>query len=389
MTYSPRPAFASTSGVVSGQLCKMLILGEAWGESEDQLKRPFVGESGKLLWDMLGEAMPEEFPDLHARASALHKFGLAWVREREAWLQTCGIAMTNVLALRPPANKMEELCCDKKDLPEGYSLPALSKGKYLREEFLPELDRLADEISFLRPNIILALGNTACWATLRATNIGSIRGAVAGGHGEGPASGIKVLPTYHPAGVLRNWSWRPIVVTDLMKAWRQAQFPEVRRPERAILVSPTLLELETFLLELQNSPPPLLSVDIETGYGQIKCIGFATSRDKAVVIPFWDPARPGWHYWPQPQEELRAWEITKAILELPIPKLGQNFLYDLQYILKTGIRPQACLQDTMLLHHSHFPEMQKGLGFLGSVYTDENSWKLMNRHKPDTEKRDE
>jgi hypothetical protein len=43
----------------------------------------------------------------------------------------------------------------------------------------------------------------------------------------------------------------------------------------------------------------------------------------------------------------------------------------------------------MLLHHSLFPEMLKGLGFLGSIYTNEQSWKLMSRPKADTEKRDE
>jgi hypothetical protein len=31
----------------------------------------------------------------------------------------------------------------------------------------------------------------------------------------------------------------------------------------------------------------------------------------------------------------------------------------------------------MLLHHSMQPELEKGLGFLGSVYTDEPSWKFM------------
>lgn len=33
--------------------------------------------------------------------------------------------------------------------------------------------------------------------------------------------------------------------------------------------------------------------------------------------------------------------------------------------------------DTMLLHHALQPESLKGLGYLGSVYTDEQSWKQM------------
>jgi len=64
-------------------------------------------------------------------------------------------------------------------------------------------------------------------------------------------------------------------------------------------------------------------------------------------------------------------------------------MYDLQYILPLGIAARANLEDTMLLHHSHYPEMKKGLGFLGSIYTSEPAWKLMRTMKADTEKRDE
>jgi len=43
----------------------------------------------------------------------------------------------------------------------------------------------------------------------------------------------------------------------------------------------------------------------------------------------------------------------------------------------------------MLLHHALYPELPKGLGFLGSIYTNEASWKLMRRERSDTVKRDE
>lgn len=386
--HRPAPPFAHTSGP---RPCKLLLLGEAWGESEDMVKLPFAGESGKLLWDMLGEAMPGESPELHREASAMHRYGLAWVRKRDAWLAASGIAMTNVLAFRPPGNKMEALCEDKKTSGQGYPYSAAVKGKYLREEYFGELTRLRAEIEGFQPNLILALGNTALWSLLNATNIGSIRGAITEtmpGAPVGLAQQRKCLATYHPAGVLRSWSWRPIVVADLMKAAREAHFPEVRRPARRIMINSTLAELELFVQLMTITPPPWLSVDIETGGGLIKCIGFADSRERAVVVNFIHPTT--WaSYWLTPGEELRAWQLVKALLESPIVKLGQNFLYDLQYILKLGIRPRNCTEDTMLLHHSHFPEMQKGLGFLNSIYTNEFAYKLMNRPRADTEKRDE
>ncbi len=375
----------------------MVLVGEAWGESEDQLKKPFSGESGKELFRMLGEAMPEVEPELHRQVCEEHKYGLAWVKSREAWLEAAGISLTNVLAFRPPANKLEELCDSKKAVGElAGSYPPLARGKYLHAEFLGELDRLREELNVWRPNLVVALGNTACWALLQVTNIGSIRGAITstvpGIFTSDVAQipgGIKCLPTYHPAGVLRQWAWRPIVVADLMKAHREAGFPEVRRPQRTILVSPTLEEMLAWEQETYRLKPLALSPDVETASGQITCIGFASSPSRAMVIPFWDRTKPNWSYWPDHQSERIAWDCTERLLRYDCEKIGQNFIYDTQYITRVGIQPTRMTADTMLLHHSMYPEMQKGLGFLGSIYTNESAWKLLRKRKADSEKKDE
>lgn len=388
------PPFA---GWVGPRQPKMLLVGEAWGENEAALRQPFVGYSGKELWLMLGEAMPQVAPELHAEATTMHRYDLAWVKSRGAWLDAAGIAMTNVFALRPPDNKVEALCVGKKDPGVAPGFPSLVRGQYLRADLLPELTRLFVEIEAAKPNIVIALGNTACWALLRAVNIGSIRGAVAEsadlvlGPGAGQSAGprVKVLPTYHPAAVLRQWSWRPIVVSDLMKGWREAQWPEIRRPKRAIKINLTLPEILAWTEITLQHRPAFLSADIETGAGQIKCISFAKSKGEAMVVSFVDQGKPGYSYWDDPRDEAQAWDCVRALLESNIPKVGQNFIYDLQYLTRVGIRPRNCIQDTMLLHHSMFPELQKGLGFLGSIYSDEFSWKLMRRQRPDTEKRDE
>lgn len=377
------PAFAAWSGPRDA---KIVLLGEAWGQSEEMLRQPFCGESGKELWRMMGEALPEVAPELHFHAAERHRYGLAWVRERGAWLAAAGIAMTNVLAFRPPNNKLEALCGGAKEVSsEAHAMPPVTKGKYLHAEYLPELRRLHDEIMAYPRNLVVALGNTACWAALQATNIGSIRGTVA------PSAvwpGIKVLPTYHPAGVLRQWSWRPIVCMDLMKAWREGQFPEIRRPERRVVVDPSLDECMKWSRETIAMRPQLLACDIETGAGQIKCVGFARSASEAFVFPFVDLARPGGSFWSHQSDERRAWDCVGRLLASPIPKVFQNGMYDLQYLMRMGLRIEALREDTMLLHHSLWPEMQKGLGFLGSVYTNEASWKLM-RREPETMKRDE
>jgi hypothetical protein len=242
---------------------------------------------------------------------------------------------------------------------------------------------LLEEIDATRPNCILAAGNTACWAVLQATNISAIRGSVVNSV---TTPTVKVLPTFHPAAVLRQWSWRPITVADIIKAYREAQHPELIRPERSILINPTMHELvhwrDEMLLEL---PPDMMAVDIETHAQQITTIGFAWKRDAGISIPF--AAHP--HYWSTHAEEKSAWLIVRSVLESNIPKLFQNGMYDLQYIIRWGMRPNNVAEDTMLLHHALYPELRKGLGFLGSIYSNESPWKLLGRRKADSVKRDE
>ena len=355
-------------------------------------RQPFVGWSGKELFSILTEAFPEVLPGLATRLRGMFNNDSAWIGPRKEWLEAAGISFTNVFNFRPERNSIGAICCDiptpgwpRLGQKNAQNFP---NGAFLQEKYFSELERLKEEIKQSKPNLIVACGNTACWAVLKATNISSIRGSIA--LGEPPlASGIKILPTYHPAGVLRNWSWRPIVVADFLKSKREGEFPELKRPRRGIVISPTLGEARAWIQDTLSKPEryDLLSVDIETVKKQISCIGFARSKDSALVVPFIAP--PGKDYWETLEDEISAWKIVRDLLENPIPKVFQNGMYDLQYIFKMGIRTKNCLHDTMLLHHSIYPELLKGLGFLGSIYTNEASWKLMNRPKADTEKRDE
>ncbi len=388
---------------------KMLIIGEAHGEHESVVGEPFCAAAGAELWRMLGEAAPDLFPEEHARVTRLIPYSFQeispssfdWVRERSSWLAAAGVAFTNVLNLHPPGNKLENISCKKADLPPDYpQYPAISRGLYLHPNLLHHCDRLRTEIFESNPNLIVAAGNTACWALLQSTNISSIRGNTT----ETTHYHWKVLPTYHPAGVLRQWSWRPIVVADLIKAFREAEFPEIRRPHRQLLISPTLPEWVQWCQQTLDNPPQWLACDTETTARMIDTIGFARSAsDGAVcmvgphrvkigsrfelIYPLRD-GTPRTSYW-EPEEEPIFWYWVQQLLGSPIPKIFQNGLYDIQYLWRMGLQLNNCLEDTMLLHHSLYPEMQKGLGFLGSIYTDEASWKLFRKHKADTEKRDE
>jgi uracil-DNA glycosylase len=411
--------FQFTSGP---KTAKLVLLGEAHGEQEEQHGRPFAGQSGRELFRMLGDA----WGSAAARAAANLRSDHDWLKAREEWLFEQDILLTNVFAFRPAKNNLGALCAAKGDLDElASTLPAMrsENPRYLRSDFLPELRRLEQELSAHPRNLCLCLGATALWSLTGSAAISSLRGAtgqggvVATGEVRGRAveelralaeddgglagqeraaavSSLKLLPTYHPAAVLRAWHWRPIVLADLLKAGRERQYPELIRPKRRIIVSPSIGEVEAWArcaLEGNGevSPARLLAPDIETLNGQIRCIGFARSREDVLVIPF--VARlSGGSYWGDEGDELRAWSCVRRLLESDIPKVGQNFLFDLQYLTRVGIRCRNVKHDTMLLHHTLYPEMQKGLGFLGSCYTNEQSWKLMRRHKGEEElKRDE
>lgn len=345
---SPLVPFSHSSGPRDARIA---LVGEAWGEQEALSGLPFVGSSGQELTRML----------------------------RQAGISRSACFLTNTFNLRPQENKIENLCVSKAALPAGYNAPPMSLGKYIAPEYLPHIERLRAELSAVRPNIIITLGNTPLWALTGSSGINKVRGTISDNT---LLPGIKILPTYHPAYILRDWASRPIAVADLQKAAREAEFPEIRRPMRTVLVNPTFEEVRAFC----RAPHPIISSDIETRRGQIDCIGFAASPQHCLVIPFMNERFES--YWPDAETEVAVWREIKHLLESPMPKLFQNGLYDLQYIMHMSILPRNVIHDTMLLHHAYYPEIRKGLGFLGSLYTNEASWKIMRTHSEMT-KRDE
>lgn len=337
-------------------MADILLIGEAWGEVEERERAAFVGPTGHLLNQMLVVA----------------------------GLRRVDCPATNVFNLRPSGNKIEAVCGPKEEALEGY--PPLLKGQYVRKEFSSELARLGDEILRHNPNLIVALGNTASWAMLGRTTISKLRGTV---HlSTHTISGYKVLPTYHPAAIFRQYSLKPTTILDLSKAKRESASPLIHRPERYIWIQPTLEDLYEFdRLYLRSCER--LSVDIETYRDCITCIGFAPREDVAIVIPFPGFQRARADYWPSLDAQHRVYHFIKEVLSRPVPKVFQNGLYDISFLLRTwGMGVAGVGDDTMLLHHALQPESLKGLGYLGSIYTSEGPWKQM-RERVKTIKRED
>lgn len=347
---------------------RIAIVGEAPGNDEEKAGRPFVGMSGQELNRQLSQ--------------------VGIIRE------DCYV--TNLIWERPYKNKLENFCTTVTkarkeykdehrdrlraaypdyDWPDTYTFSPIIGKKYLQPSRLDCLPRLQQELASQSPVVVLAVGNAACWALIGQTGVGNLRGVVAAS----VLGDYKVIPIYHPAAVLRQYSLRSTTILDLKKAKRESEFREIKTPPFEIWIEPNLADLGEFRRQYLDRAESI-SIDIETGKSQITCVGFGCTVDgieRALVIPFVDRRKPDNSYWPSKAAERWAWEFVKEICGNDKPKELQNGLYDQQYLYKFSCPVRNAVRDTMLLHHSMQPELPKGLGFLASVYTDFPSWKDM------------
>lgn len=321
----------------------VMIIGEALGEEEERSGQAFAGPTGAILHGLL----------------------------RQAGIEKEACYFTNVFNFRPRGNRLDSVLTGKTDALPGYR--PIASGKYVHRQYMPELDRLFAEIEATRPNVILALGNYALWAVCKKSGLKRYRGSPLLSHD----AKWKVIPTWSPASVLKQWELRVIMLADISKVRREMEFAELRRPQRFIYMEPSLQDISDFYHQFLKDQP-FLSCDVETRDLQITEVGYGTADGRhCLVIPFWDRTRKDGNYWRSHEEEREAWKWVRHI-NTHHKLVGQNFSYDMQYFWKTARIPTPqFLGCTMLLHHSMQPELEKGLGFLGSIYTDEPSWKFM------------
>ncbi len=130
---------------------ELMFVGEAPGADEDASGRPFVGRAGQLLTKMI-EAIDLKREDVY---------------------------IANTLKSRPPGNRNPELDETRACIPFAFR-----------------------QIAAIRPKLIVTLGNPATQGLLE-TKVGITR--IRGTFQEYPRdAAIKVLPTFHPAYLLRS-----------------------------------------------------------------------------------------------------------------------------------------------------------------------------------------
>ena len=143
----------------------LMFIGEAPGEDEDIQGLPFVGRAGQLLTKII-EAMGLKRSDVY---------------------------IANILKCRPPNNRIP-----------------------LPTEIIECEDNVKRQIELISPKVICTLGKFASQTLLRTqTPISALRGKFQ------EYNGVKVMPTFHPAYLLRNPPDKKLVWEDMKKIMKE------------------------------------------------------------------------------------------------------------------------------------------------------------------------
>lgn len=180
------------------------------------------------------------------------------------------------------------------------------------------------------------------------------------------SQGRTVIPCYSMDRVSKDLSLQVWVTLCARKAAAELKSPS-KEKKYDFLLNPPLAETLAFLARLKEGSSPI-SIDIETGRGQINTVGLATSPSEAIAINVL-PDRLGVsaHY--------ELWRSISEILESDRPKILQNFIYEQMFFSRYGIRLRGVTHDTMIAQKFLWPEFEMGLDAVGRMYTDMPYWK--------------
>jgi len=244
--------------------------------------------------------------------------------------------------------------------------PRFDQG-YIKEQYHSSIDKLLAEIDTLKPELIVTFGKVP-FTLLTSLRLSDYRGTLCS------YKNHRVLPTLDIPTILKDFSCHPIVRADLRKVKRF--LGGIEKTQRQVNIVDTLEDLAQIKPKLKG----VVAIDVETRAKQITCVSFSPSPSESYVLPIWNLNRDGYHQWSF-EDELKIWEFMFDVLTGDCTKVFHNGIYDISYFTDHGIPVALPVEDTMLLHHSISPEMQKSLGFLGSLYCDEAAWKTMNKKK--------
>lgn len=291
---------------------KFIIVGEAPGKEEDDKGEPFVGGAGRILSAILSEAR---------------------ILRTDCYI-------TNVCKCRPPNNRTPEI-----------------------DETLACQDFLFEEIKTLKPQAVIALGQTATF-TLTGKNVTEYRGSILPCY----HSKIPTLITYHPAFLMRQRDMYSVVVNDCEKLHNIHDF--TKEAQEFYQYNIGRIAFET-LCKTWMKMKDWIAVDIETksgGEDESDGLNPFSEDYKIIGISFTPMAGQGVHL--NGMHLDMCWDLIKTLLEKHPYIVYQNNRFDrLGLWLKHEISSNVCW-DTLTGMYIINSSLPKKLDFLRSVYTN-------------------
>lgn len=325
MSFIPENTFSQKIPPFGNPSARIAIIGDYCDFWDAKNLRPFSGPSGGVL------------------ETCLHAAGLI---TKEVYIDT----------VIPAA-------CSQKTLNSYFTKRAQSNARISPTEKGQDLIlALQDRLQNSPANVFVACGEFSAYALAKIDFLSTYRGYVFSSAFPIGQATKKVIPTFHPRESLRgNYLQRHLITADLKKAKELSNSLELVRPERNLKYTFHSLEEALEWLEFFEHAQEV-SFDIEVLQFELACISFAASPDLACSIPLAD----GWTV----EEEACLWRGIQKVLGNPDSiKVGQNLMFDIHFLAtRCGIIVRGPIHDTMLAHSVIYPELRKGLGFLGSLY---------------------
>ena len=306
----------------------IMFIGEALGNKEVITKIPFTGSAGNLLNEIL----------------------------TQVGLNRDEVYTTNICKCRPPDNR----------IPKASEIKAC-------------LPFLLEEIKSVKPKVICTLGSVALKIILGKTGLQKIRGNVietkiqiskpVDAFDESAFFKVKVLPTYHPAYVLRfpEYSYRKDFIKDLILLKKISETDNYQKQKSSVnyFIFKTITELEEYILKIKQKK--LFAYDLETaGFNFLKddiiAIQLSCKPNEAVGLDLRE--------FSNEQKKEIFFKLKEIFESKEILKIGQNIKFDNKFLKQYGIIVKLPMFDTMLAHFLIDENSLHGLSELAYKYTD-------------------
>ncbi len=240
---------------------------------------------------------------------------------------------------------------------------------------------------------------------------------------------VKVIPTIHPAAVLRDPNLERRSLHDWKRISEDKEFPELRLPKREHFISPTIQDVRDYVAKLHDDNLPV-SIDIETprkwiiecaiqtgelwghtpkgkrklipvieylqgikrgdprivrfksgkkkgeaktkstmGPSYLGCVGYGNAIDFSMTVPTTI------EYWRDEAKLAEVHELLDSVHTSRLPKVMQNGMFDSTYLRWHGWGLDHWEWDTRAMHHALDCRDDHDLAYMASIYTRQPFWK--------------